>query len=308
MGQSNTRANNAGRWSRVSTVLQTWSVNVHACVRICPTVGMCVRFGFPAVSAQAESLGSVCMHGYVLPFSRFVCMCFCVCICVCVCVCACLCVNYVVCRYSECVWPGRVKEVIVDTVEALLCRQQALERLSPTRATDDDIASEPVLCIEWYNHYTRDRRHGSGTDSVSNTTNDFLECELTPFTPEVFKDNWRKRSHIRVGSASHLGDRFNRAVFQALMDWEADQVRGREYSVAVMYFAKRDFISVDSYETLPLFCTVRCSSIWYFFLYEVSVGQKLLVYGFFRMGGSPHFHCESVREVLPHPGCVACQN
>eukprot|EP00041_Stephanoeca_diplocostata_P023399 m.574730 g.574730 ORF g.574730 m.574730 type:complete len:863 (-) comp22282_c0_seq4:2603-5191(-) len=126
-------------------------------------------------------------------------------------------------RYSECMWPGRVKEVITDPVEALLCRQQAQERLA-SRYTDAEIAVQRVLCIEWYNHYTRDTRRDTGIDGISNTTNDFLACELTPFTPDTFRDHWRKRSHVRVGNASHLGKWFDRAVFQALMEWEADCV------------------------------------------------------------------------------------
>ena len=103
-------------------------------------------------------------------------------------------------------WPGWVRAEINDDVEVMVCRQQALERL-PRRA-EADLEGQRAWCITWFNHFTA--TPGEAVE-IEQTANDFLECELTPFHA-AFRDNWRKRSHIRVGDPAHSAAFFNRGT------------------------------------------------------------------------------------------------
>ena len=115
-------------------------------------------------------------------------------------------------RYSECLWPGEVAEAITDSVELLVCRQQGREERIP-RKSEEDLENEPVYRIRWFNHHT------TIESDIERTENDFFQCELVHFA-NGFKDNWRRRSHIRVGRLEHRGDFFNRAVYEALNAWQ----------------------------------------------------------------------------------------
>lgn len=104
-------------------------------------------------------------------------------------------------RYSECYWPGVVQCQLTDDVDMVVCRQQALERLP--RKSENEVIQEPAWCIEWYNHYS------TSDEGIQATTNEFLQCELTPFH-KGFKDLWKKRTHIRTGDQTETGTFFDR--------------------------------------------------------------------------------------------------
>jgi len=94
-------------------------------------------------------------------------------------------------RYADCVWPGKVLEVLSDETEVLMCQQQALDGRLTSGVKEVDLEDEKVFTVEWYNHYS------SGDGEVFKTENEFLGRELTPFA-NGFKERWRRTSALEM--------------------------------------------------------------------------------------------------------------
>lgn len=75
------------------------------------------------------------------------------------------------------------------------------------RKSEAELLGERAWCIEWFNHYTK-----TTEEEVEQTTNEFLECELS-LLHSSFKDFWRRRAKIKVGDPAHSGAYFNRGAW-----------------------------------------------------------------------------------------------